>query len=154
MAEITGFTGKRRSPRIDMTAMVDVAFLLLTFFVLTAAMSSSKMMRLTMAPKGGEKTAMRADKIMTLRICANNEVEYFVGLDSLKKERVSCNKIRPAIQMHLNKFAQICDGTNQNDCWDPIFLIQPQTDSKYSTLVDVLDEMAISGAKKYAVDYD
>lgn len=154
MAEITGFTGKRRSPRIDMTAMVDVAFLLLTFFVLTAAMSSSKMMRLTLPPKDGEKTPMSADKIMTLRICANHEVEYFVGLDSLHKERITCKKIRPAIQKHLNKFPQICDGTNTNDCWDPIFLIQPQTDSKYSTLVDVLDEMAILGAKKYAVDYD
>ena len=153
MAEITGFTGKRRSPRIDMTAMVDVAFLLLSFFVLTAAISTQKMMRLTMPPPDalGE---VDGRKVMTLRIFGQNEVEYYVGLDSLNKVRVNVDNIRPAILQHLDKFLPICSGNVSSDCWDPIFLIQAKDEAMYGTLVDVLDEMAILGAKKYAIDYD
>lgn len=151
MAEITGFTGKRRSPRIDMTAMVDVAFLLLTFFVLTATLSTAKMMKMTM-PIDNATSDISAEKVMTMTLCAGNWIEYYVGLDSTNANRVTSEHIRAAIQAHLQQFSPICKEEMAKDCWDPIFLIKSKDDANYGTLVDVLDELSILGAKKYAID--
>jgi len=46
MAEI--ITGRKRSPRLDMTPMVDLAFLLLTFFMLTAVFTDRYVLKIQM----------------------------------------------------------------------------------------------------------
>lgn len=162
---------KKKSTRIDMTAMVDVAFLLLTFFVLTATMSNSSVMELTMPPKiddpKQEEDAYKKileDKIMTIILDADDEVRYYVGITEPDVETVGFDDkgIRDAIKEHIygNKMRlgiPLCKevnnaGINEGRCWDPIFVIKPKDVSKYRNLVDVLDEMAILQAPKFAID--
>lgn len=167
MAEMVGGGGggkkgggpkaKKKSTRIDMTAMVDVAFLLLTFFVLTATMSNSSLMDLTMPPldkedKPVEQVEIREDKVMTIIPCANDTIKYYVGItDAEVKIATSDTAIRTAISAHINRYQPLCQGKEVTNCWDPIFVIKPRYNSRYQTFVDLMDEMAITGAKKYAV---
>lgn len=161
---------KKKSTKIDMTAMVDVAFLLLTFFVLTATMSNSGVMELTMPPKVEEdleddlRQKIVEDKIMTLIVDNDDIVSYYVGAIGpdieLKETNFSNEGLRKVILGHLNY--NIVLGTQRcatgkgarvtKDCWDPIFVVKPRVTARYKNLVDLLDELAITEAPKYAID--
>lgn len=154
---------KRKSTKIDMTAMVDVAFLLLTFFVLTATMTNESMMEMVMPPLDNglpEYEPIVHDKIMTLILQDEDRVGYYIGItDPVYQETdFSREGIRKVLIDHLTPVAgqQRCEtGTGARiikNCWDPIFVIKPHSSSKYRNLVDVLDELAIVQAPKYAID--
>ena len=179
-----GSKTKKKSTRIDMTAMVDVAFLLLTFFVLTATMSDSGAMELVMPPKADneeEEEMVRQDvledKIMTIVLSEGDSIHYFVGTSDPEVKLASFDasvksSIRKIIQGHLDGANlteelraryRAADGTVNRcetgkgkkatkDCWDPIFVIKPRRSCKYKNVVDVMDELAITEAPKYAID--
>lgn len=151
-----------------MTAMVDVAFLLLTFFVLTATMNKPSVMELNMPPKTDElpedstKIKVKEEKIMTLILDADDTVRYYVGITNPEVKATSfdpANGVRGAIQEHINwglkRGLQLCvkvgDGKSTKNCWDPIFLIKPRVTSRYGNLVDLIDELNITEAPKYAI---
>lgn len=95
MAEIIqeekgGHGGKRRpkkhSTHIDMTPMVDLACLLITFFMLTTAFSKAKVMEIVLPEKIRDSSQMpegprvEADKTMHIIISGDNKLYYYVGL--------------------------------------------------------------------------
>lgn len=154
---------KRKSTKIDMTAMVDVAFLLLTFFVLTATMTNESMMELVVPPLEDDEHGAEPileSKIMTLILKDKDRVGYYVGItDPVYQETdYSREGIRKVLTDHLTPVEgqQRCEtGTGARivkNCWDPIFVIKPHSSSKYRNLVDVLDELSIVQAPKYAID--
>lgn len=157
---------KKKSTRIDMTAMVDVAFLLLTFFVLTATMSNQGIMELTVPPKADDDVPeeekfekIREEKIMTLILDENDKVKYYIGRafsDEVDSTNYSKQGIRKVLLDHLNRYPNRCETGKGarvvKGCWDPIFVIKPRKESRYKNLVDLLDELAITEATKYAID--
>ncbi|MDX2283863.1 MAG: biopolymer transporter ExbD [Bacteroidia bacterium] len=157
---------KKKSTRIDMTAMVDVAFLLLTFFVLTATMKDDVAMDMVMPPKIDDPEDLKEiykkvveDKIMTIVLDTGDVVKYYVGITDVKVQKTDFSKdgVRKALLMHLNYGKSVgkprCDEVNDAEgCWDPIFVLKPKKNSRYKNLVDVLDELAITQAPKYAID--
>ena len=156
---------KKKSTRIDMTAMVDVAFLLLTFFVLTATMSSNSVMDLSMPPKADDdieeedrRKKIIEDKIMTLVLDDNDKVTYYVGITEpeIEETNFSNDGLRKVILSHMHQGgggAPLCvEVNNAPGCWDPIFVIKARPESRYKNLVDLLDELAITKAPKYAID--
>ena len=56
----------KKPPRIDMTPMVDLAFLLITFFIFTTAMSEKKAMKLFMPTEKGRPTSLGESKVLTV----------------------------------------------------------------------------------------
>jgi hypothetical protein len=171
-----GSKTKKKSTRIDMTAMVDVAFLLLTFFVLTATMQDFSVMTLTMPPKADDvpeedkKVDVDEEKVMTLILGDNDKVTYYWKITNPDIDSTTFaakGGIRDVIMNHLTgdhrgsrkmcrdiKREQRRDLTEEEkkSCWDPIFIIKPRYNCKYRNLVDLLDEMAITEAPKYAID--
>src|ERR1700749_1316489 len=73
---------KKKSTRVDLTAMVDLAFLLITFFIFTTTLQKPKAMSLIM-PDKDEKTKdqlpVAASRTMTLLLGANNKFEWWIG---------------------------------------------------------------------------
>ncbi|WP_400192421.1 ExbD/TolR family protein [Hymenobacter sp. B81] len=157
MAEIqqqadSGKGGKKRakkmSTKIDMTPMVDLAFLLLTFFMLTTTFAKPSAMQISMPVKPkpeDEQTELKASLAFTVLLGENNKLYYYEGLldqsvkPELKASDYSANGIRKVL---LERRARQPET---------VVLIKPEDKSNYKNMVDILDEMTITSQKKYAL---
>jgi biopolymer transport protein ExbD len=153
---------KKKSTRIDMTAMVDVAFLLLTFFILTTTLATPQALELIKPPKLDDPDLeLKVDekKVMTIIMGADDKVYYYMGITDPKVETTdfSAEGIRAQIQKHLNARPDRCpkgatvEEIKASKCWDPIIVLKPNITSRYKNMVDILDEMRINGVLKYAL---
>ncbi len=75
---------RRMGIRIDMTPLVDVAFLLLTFFMYTTSMQRPQTMEINLPPKD-VKVELAESNLMTLRINEKGDIFWNIGLDAPKK---------------------------------------------------------------------
>lgn len=153
---------RKKSTRIDMTAMVDVAFLLLTFFILTTTLAQPMVIKLISPPKDeGIDQEVAQTKIMTILLGADNKAHYYTYRDGdsepiLQTTDLSHAGIRVAIQAHLDRRPNRCppnatvEDIRASGCWDPIIVLKPGPGSKMQNFVDILDEMQISQVPKYA----
>ena len=73
--------GKKMSTRVDFTPMVDLGFLLITFFMLTTSMNKPKTMEINMPVKENIKpediTKVKASQAITLLLAENDEIVYY-----------------------------------------------------------------------------
>jgi biopolymer transport protein ExbD len=149
---------KKKSTKIDMTAMVDVAFLLLTFFILTTTLATPQAMELNKPPKTDDDSNqkdVKESKVLTFILGADDAVHYYFGITEPEPKTTdfSAEGMRKVVNDHLNKFPNRCNLVdNAPGCWDPIIVIKPHKNSKYKNMVDALDEMRISRVPKYALD--
>ena len=140
----TKVRSKKTSTRIDMTPMVDLAFLLLTFFVLTSTLSKPQTMEITMPerPKPDDvRPEVNEKKVLTLVLGENDKVYWYVGITDPEVKRVDFSKdgIRKVL---IEKNSEIREM---------IVLIKAMDESKYKNMVDILDEMTICNIKRYAI---
>ena len=72
---------KKQSTKVDMTPLVDLAFLLLTFFVLTSTFSQPKVMRMIFPKKLDDPTVKQSEvkNGITFLLTGNNKVYYYNG---------------------------------------------------------------------------
>lgn len=141
---------KKMSTRIDLTPMVDLGFLLVTFFMLTTTFSKPQTMEINMPvkPKGEikeeDQNALKASKAFTILIDGDNKIYWYVGLpndpiEPLVESNFSADGMRKVLQ---SKNATISDM---------VVLIKPTNDAIYKNVVDILDEMNISNINRYAL---
>ena len=135
---------KKTSTKIDMTPMVDLAFLLLTFFMLTTTFNKPQTMEITMPekPKAEDKLPeVNEKKVVTVILGANDKIYWYHGITDpeIKVTDFSPNGIRKIL---LAQTAQI-PGM--------ILLIKPSPESRYKNMVDILDEMNITNMQRYAL---
>jgi len=155
-ADSGGKGGKKRakkmSTKIDMTPMVDLAFLLLTFFMLTTTFAKPNVMQLTMPVKQkteDEQTKIKASQAMTIILGKDNKAYYYFGLNTPSDKTVPKPELK-ATNFSANGIRQVLlDRQRQRP--EPIILIKPTEDAKYKNMVDILDEMNITNQKKYAL---
>lgn len=74
--------GKKMSTRVDFTPMVDLGFLLITFFMLTTSMNKPKTMEINMPVKDEQiteenKTKVKASQAITVLLTENNKIVYY-----------------------------------------------------------------------------
>ena len=151
---------KKQNSKVDLTAMVDLAFLLITFFMLTTSLSKPQAMDLSLPDKDpNEKdpkdTKVDENRTMTVMLGPDNKMVYYMGLlatpkigpkdiaygkDGIRKELLTQKKAVLAYSTAL--------GKPKNGI---IVIIKPTKKSNYRNLVDILDEMAISGVETYAI---
>ena len=160
MAEIqTG--GKKSSPRVDMTPMVDLGFLLVTFFMVTTTFSKPNVMPLAMPDKTQKKEdnqAVKESQAITLILAENNRILYYTGLgtDPSKTEvkvgyyNDGAKSIRKALLARKDEVASNPNLTPEQRK-NPIVLIKPDEKCRYKNVVDILDEMKICDIKTYAI---
>ncbi len=144
--------GKRRtkklSTRIDMTPMVDLAFLLLTFFMLTTTFAKPYTLELQMPVKTKE-TPVPLSKAMTIILGKGHRVHYFFGLNA-PNDRTAPTPVLTTTTFAAAGIRQALLARQRQQA-GLVVLIKPSADSKYQDMVDILDEMSITNQKKYAL---
>jgi len=140
--------------RIDMTPMVDLGFLLITFFIFTTTMSESKAMKLFMPVNKGPLTPTKESNVLTVLLGAANKVYAYEGKfeDAIKQNRIisttydESDGIGNLIRQKQKQLQQTDKKDGRNDL---VFLIKPTAKSSYKNVVDALDETMINDVKKY-----
>ena len=143
------------SLRIDMTPMVDLGFLLITFFIFTATMSEPKAMSLSMPKEQGDSTQIKQSRSLTLILAGNNKVYAYEGMwdDALKYNRIveSGYDVREGIGKLIRQKQQKLQASDKDGIDALTLMIKPASVSSYKNLVDALDETLINNVKRYAI---
>jgi biopolymer transport protein ExbD len=133
---------KKLSTRVDLTPMVDLGFLLITFFIFTTSMSQPTAMRLIMPDDKGDATPTKEGGVLTLLPSVNGIVHYYEG--NLNKSNLKTTTLKEVRDVIIDKKRR----TAANDMF---VIIKPTKASFYGDIVNVLDEMAINDVKRYAL---
>jgi biopolymer transport protein ExbD len=134
------------SPRVDMTSVVDLAFLLLTFFMLTTTFIKPQIMELKLPEKKdnqleSNQPKVNEKKVLSIILGGENKIYWYTGMTDPKVRETdySMTGIRKILQ-------------EQNKMIDKMFvLIKPDNRSTYENLVDILDELEITDIERYAL---
>jgi biopolymer transport protein ExbD len=143
---------KKASTRVDLTAMVDLAFLLITFFMLTTTLSKKKAMDLTM-PDNSVKTSqlpVAATRSMTVLLGSHNKLEWYMG-EAGKSAPTVDNYGKDGLRKALIDNEKQVEATHAAPDNFMIVLIKPSAKSTYENLVNALDELNITNVQSKAI---
>lgn len=156
--------GKKLSTRVDLTPMVDLGFLLITFFMYTTTMAKPKTMEINMPYKDeqmkqDDQSKVKESTAMTILLSKDHRVYYYEGIGSDPNTppnlQVTTFKapggIRDAIIEKIQKVEGMKRAGQLGAKDQTTILIKPDDNSTYDDLVNILDEMNINGVKVYAV---
>jgi biopolymer transport protein ExbD len=133
--------GKKLSTRVDLTPMVDLGFLLVTFFVFTTTMQQSTAMKMN-EPKDDkpeEQKKVKNSGAMTILLGRANQIYYYYGqLDPAKlSEQFKSTNFKDIRGLIVEK-----KKTTPLD--DLMYIIKSDSSSTFKNAIDILDEMSIS----------
>jgi biopolymer transport protein ExbD len=167
---------KKGTTRIDMTPMVDLAFLLLTFFILTTTMYKPSTLQLTFPVPDTDKQQepTKVNNALTVFLTKKDQILYYK--DQFKPgetqlTRTDFSQIRPLLidlnkttfdrvqelgrEYNTNKITKVVYDSLKNEAQKQkaalFVIIKPDKDAKYRNMIDMVDEMDIAGIGKYAV---
>ncbi|MEN9952547.1 MAG: hypothetical protein RLZZ520_815 [Bacteroidota bacterium] len=138
---------KKMSTKVDMTPMVDLGFLLITFFIFTSTMSQPTAMNLFMpkdVDKPEEQNKVKESGAFTIMLGKDDVVYYYEGMDPAAEGNFRSASFK-TIRDELIRKRQ---NTNTEDL---VVIIKPTPDATYKNTVDILDEMTINEIKRYAM---
>ena len=152
---------KKQNSKVDLTAMVDLAFLLITFFMLTTTLSKPQSMSLGLPDKDPkDKTPpvkVDENRTMTIMLGDNNKIIRYVGLlatpvvgGAPKDFAYGKGGIREEL-LKRKKLVLEYSAAKGKPKDGIIVIIKPTKKSNYRNLVDILDEMVIAGVETYAI---
>src|SRR5690606_22801661 len=156
--------GKKLSTRVDLTPMVDLGFLLITFFMFTTTLSKPKTMEINMPYKDDkmkeeDQSKIKASTALTVLLSKNHRVYYYEGLgnDPNTPPDVQVTGFTPQDGIRdviINKKKKVAELRQQGvlAADDKMtVLIKPDNNSTYEDLVNILDEMSINDVRVYAI---
>ncbi len=172
---------KKLSTRVDLTPMVDLGFLLITFFMLATTLNKPQTMEIAMPSREkiseAEQTKIKASRTLTVLLGKDNTVYYYEGTREndidpvLNKTSFSTSGLRKyLIRRNYEVMTKIRDLKDEkvkkklsqaafeqkmseirSEKSGPIVLIKATDESVYKNMIDALDEMAICNIDRYAI---
>ena len=129
--------GRRLGIRIDMTPLVDVAFLLLTFFMFTTTMSRPQTMEINLPPDKDVKVEVAESNLLTLRINVKGDIFWNYGIDSPKK--LDPTKIREFLKEKAQTNPKLTA------------LVKVDRSGKFINLVNMIDELNLAQIQRFSI---
>jgi biopolymer transport protein ExbD len=170
---------KKLSTRVDLTPMVDLGFLLITFFMLTTSMLKPQTMEISVPSKDKvqeeEQNKVKASQAITILMGKEDKLYYYLGtqVDGVDPELVKTNYSSEGIRKMLfqknfdvNKAVEELKKDKKKMSEEdynkklselrsvktaPVVMIKAADDANYKNLVDILDEMNINNIARYAI---
>jgi len=170
---------KKHGTRVDLTPMVDLGFLLITFFMLTTSMLKPQTMEISVPSKDkveeDEQNKVKASQAVTVLLGKENKLFYYFGTqeNGVDPELIETNYSSEGIRKMLfqknfdvNKAVdelkkdkkKMSDEDYKSKLSElrsvktaPVVMIKGADDSNYKNFVDILDEMNISNIARYAI---
>jgi biopolymer transport protein ExbD len=147
-------SGKRmnkKSTRVDLTPMVDLGFLLLTFFVFTTTLAKPKVMGIVTPKESDSFTPVCESCAITTILTKDDKIIYYEGIQNditvTKETTFTAEGLRAIL---LNKKAAVKNARGSAD--EMVLIVKPANESSYKNFVDILDEVAINGIRHYFID--
>lgn len=147
-------TGKRmhkKSTRVDLTPMVDLGFLLITFFVFTTTMAKPRVMGLVSPKESDIESPVCESCALTVIPADGDRIYYYDGMlqpnTVLKSTSFNAEGLRKLL---LDKKHAVKEARGNAD--EMSLIIRPSDQSSFKNFVDVLDEVHITGVKRYYID--
>lgn len=139
------YTGKKLSTRIDLTPMVDLGFLLITFFIFTSALAKPTAMKLVMPDDSSVSDPINSseNKTLTLIVGKEDKLFYYPGIFKGEVKEISFKELRNVI---MGKKKQVLEKYGSSNL---IILIKVSDEAKFKNIVDSLDEMIINSVSTY-----
>jgi biopolymer transport protein ExbD len=128
---------KRIGIRLDMTPLVDIAFLLLTFFMLTTSMARPQTMEINLPPDENVKVEIAESNLITLRVNEKGEVFWNRGMDAPAK--IEFSKLRAFIREQAQANSKL------------VTLVKIDTKAKYEMMVNVMDELNQADMQRFSI---
>jgi len=128
---------KRLAIRIDMTPLVDVAFLLLTFFMLTTVFRKPQTLEINLPPDPKAEVKMAESNLLTIRCDENLDLFWSIGFELPHKFKFA----------DLTKLLQ--DKQKENPKY--VVLIKIDRKSKYHAMIDIIDALNQTNLNRYSL---
>jgi biopolymer transport protein ExbD len=134
--------------RVDLTAMVDLAFLLITFFILTTTLMKNKSLELTQPVPDAHPQAWAASRTLSICIGKTGQAVCYLGTTGhpiIAPETIAFGKDMDKMLLETGKKVQASTGKSL------IVIIKPSDHALYSHIVSTLDELNITRTSSYAI---
>ena len=149
--------GKKLSTKVDLTPMVDLGFLLITFFMVSTAWTKPHATDLRMLANG-DSTNLSEKASLTFLLGKNNKALYYNGNlgESIKDGSfgVAGYSIRDGIGEIIRQKQQLLEKSykgGKKEMMIMMILIKPSADASYENVVSILDDMLINKVERYAI---
>lgn len=127
---------RRVGIRIDMTPMVDVAFLLLIFFMVTTVFRTPQALEINLPPDKDVKIEIAESKVLTVRVLSDNRVYWKRGTNPWALTNV------PTLGTILKPFK----GNKEL-----VVLIKIDREAKFNNMVDIIDELDLASLTRFSL---
>ncbi len=140
---------RKATPKVDLTAMVDLAFLLITFFMLTTSLSKPQAMDIAMPDRDkteeGSKIEVSDQRTVSIVLGSEDKLLWYHG-------QLAKPLIEPALSDYTPQgIRKVLLQMKEKIAEEIIVIIRPSNNSNHQNLIDILDEMNVLGIKKYMI---
>ena len=127
---------RRVGVRIDMTPMVDVAFLLLIFFMVTTVFRTPQALEINLPPKEDVKVDIAQSKVLEIRVLPDNRAYWRNAQD-------------PWARVEFANLGRVFQPWKNSK--DKVVIIRIDRDAKFSYMVDVIDDLDLANLTRFSL---
>ncbi|GAB4314413.1 MAG: hypothetical protein Kow0074_01410 [Candidatus Zixiibacteriota bacterium] len=120
---------RRISIRLDMTPMVDIAFLLLIFYMVSTVFAEPQAMEINLPPEKDVETPTKESKVLTLRVAEDNQIYWNIGKED--PQPITLEALPKLLQDKVYEVPGL------------ITLIKINKGARYERMVQILDRIEV-----------
>jgi biopolymer transport protein ExbD len=140
---MANFPSNSKTPNIDMTPMVDLGFLLITFFMLATTFSQPKIIEMTKPADGGTPPEVNCNRALTLLLTDYSSAKYYTCPSDIGENLDSLDFSKDGLRQFLFEKKKAVSAAFNGE--KPlIVLLKATKTAKYKTLVDAVDELRLA----------